>query len=158
MKFGLQVGGRTPEFSLIGSDGMIHTLVDYKGYKGVCFFFFSKDCEKSQVALKEMQKLKLEYSKKSIAFVGIYRKKDQESFSGALEDLKDLKVNFDLLLDGTKDLINKFGVDVFPYFFIFNQSKHLIYKGRAKDQLENSTSKNYLAQALDQVNRRSSYY
>lgn len=151
MSRGLEVGDRTPEFSLIGADGMIHTLDDYKGFKGVCFAFFADHEKLSTVAISEMEKLKADYAKKSIAFAGIYRKSAEESFSGVLEALKNLHLDIDVLLDGTGDLSRKFSIESYPTFFIFNQSKHLIYKGRAFEKSDDQTSVNYLSTALDEL-------
>lgn len=154
MQQGLETGDKAPEFSLIGSDGMIHTLVDYKGYKGVCFCFFSLTCETSQRALEEINLLKNDFSKKSIAFIAIASKEQDDSFSGMLEKLNGLGCNFDLLLDATGDLSRKFGIETTPHFFIFNQSKHLIYSGRLKDDYfhpDGESNLNYVASALNQL-------
>ncbi len=154
MKQGLETGDRAPEFSLIGSDGMIHTLVDYKGYKGVCFCFFSTTCQTSQKALQEINLLKSNFFKKSIAFVGICIKDANHSFSAMLEELNTLGCNFDLLLDATGDLSKRFGIETTPHFFIFNQSKHLIYSGRLKDdyfEIDGENNINYVGNALDQL-------
>lgn len=154
MRHNIQIGDKTPEFSLIGSDGMIHTLVDYKGYKGVCFFFFSLTCNVSKKAFKEIENLKLNFKKKSIAFVGICNKDIEDSFSNALKKLNDLNLDTDLLLDATGDITNKFGVTSTPHFFIFNQSRHLIYNGCCKKNLFQETNldnPNYITQTLNEL-------
>ena len=124
---GLNTGDKAPEFSLIGADGMIHTLVDYKGYKGICFCFLSQTCTTSQNAFKKISALQEKY--RSIAFVGIFGKEPDASFTETLENLKSLGLGIDILLDSTKDLTGKFSVETVPHFFVFNQSKHLIYSG-----------------------------
>jgi peroxiredoxin len=123
----LNTGDKAPEFSLIGADGMIHTLVDYKGYKGVCFCFLSQTCGFSKKSLPGISKLQEQY--KSIAFVAVYGKEEDASFTETLSELNNLGLTIDILLDSTKDLTTKFSVQTTPHFFIFNQSKHLIYSG-----------------------------
>ena len=39
---GLQVGDQAPAFSLPGSDGVTHTLADFKGKKAVVLVWFVK--------------------------------------------------------------------------------------------------------------------
>lgn len=154
MKRSLVTGDKTPEFSLIGSDGMIHTLVDFKGYKGVCFCFFSLGCEMSKKTFPVLKKLKELYSKKSIAFVGVCGKEQMSSFSETLAKFKDLDLGFDILLDATNDLHNRFGVQTTPHAYIFNQGKHLIYSGRILKNTSDAMGEqnaNYIALALDQL-------
>ncbi len=154
MKRSLVTGDKTPEFSLIGSDGMIHTLVDFKGYKGVCFCFFSLTCEMSKNAFPMFKELKQRYRSKSIAFVGVCGKEELDSFSETLTRFKALELGFDVLLDTTKDLSNKFGVQITPHCYIFNQSKHLIYSGRIlKDPNAaiGGENINYVSLALEQL-------
>lgn len=154
MRQTLKTGNKAPEFSLIGADGMIHTMVDYKGYKGICFCFLSLNCVASKNSLKEIEKLKECYQNKSIAFVCIFDKRAEDSFSETLTNLKDLKLNSDLLLDATGDLKRKFGVTTTPQYFIFNQSKHLIYSGCLKTSIADEASvenPNYISLALDQL-------
>jgi peroxiredoxin len=146
MRNGIEIGDKTPGFSLIGSDGMIHTLIDYKGFKGVCFFFFSLNCEYSKELICEIIALKEQFKTKSIAFVGICKKDTFTSFGESLTRLAGLNMGMDTLLEATGDLFGKFGVMVTPHFFIFNQSKHLIYSGLLKDQ-----KTNYVSLALDQL-------
>lgn len=140
---GLNTGDKAPEFSLIGADGMIHTLVDYKGFKGVCFCFLARGCKTSKETFSKINKLQEKY--KSIAFVGVFAKDAAESFTSTLEELKALPLEVDILLDSTKDLSNKFSIETTPHFFVFNQSKHLIYSGAFEDQ---NTKEEYLANAL----------
>ncbi|MCH9624683.1 MAG: Thiol-disulfide oxidoreductase ResA [Chlamydiia bacterium] len=139
----LNTGDKAPEFSLIGADGMIHTLVDYKGYKGVCFCFLSQTCKFSKKSIPEITKLQEQY--KSIAFVAVYAKDEQASFTETLSQLNNLGLTIDILLDSTKDLTRKFSVHTTPHFFIFNQSKHLIYSGAHFNQ---DDSIDYIANAL----------
>ena len=141
MSRGLNTGDKAPEFSLIGADGMIHTLVDYKGFKGICFCFLSQTCKTSQESLESITKLQEQY--KSIAFVAIYGKAEQDSFTETLASLNKLGLTIDILLDSTKDLATKFSIEATPHFFIFNQSKHLIYSGAL-----NNGSVEYLSTAL----------
>ena len=150
----LVTGDKTPEFSLIGSDGMIHTLNDFKGYKGVCFCFFSLTCNESKRTFPMFKELKERYTTKSIAFVGVCGKEERDSFSETLAKFKALDLGFNVLLDTTKELIKKFGVYTTPDCYIFNQSKHLIYSGRVLKDLNSERAKentNYIALALDQL-------
>lgn len=143
MSRGLNTGDKAPEFSLIGADGMIHTLVDYKGYKGVCFCFLSQACQFSKDSLPGINELQEQY--KSIAFVAVYGKDEDRSFTETLTSLNNLDLKIDILLDSTKDLTKKFSVETTPHFFIFNQSKHLIYSGA---HFNHDGSINYLGNAL----------
>ncbi len=143
MAKGLHTGDKAPEFSLIGADGMIHTMVDYKGFKGVCFCFLSRTCKISKQMQPKINDLQEKY--KSIAFVGIFGKDEAESFTATLEELRNSGLNIDILLDSTKDLTNKFSIQKTPHFFVFNQSKHLIYSGALQSV---DGSEEYLAKAL----------
>lgn len=147
MRHGLETGDMAPEFSLIGADAMIHTLVDYKGYKGTCFCFITLGCQKSDKAIEELKRLQELYKQKSIAFVGICIRQD-ETFRECLKALKAFDVDFDLLVDGTGDLSSKFDIEIVPHTFIFNQSKHLIYSGTI---LNETTGQNYVEAALDEL-------
>jgi peroxiredoxin len=146
MRSSIQIGSKAPSFSLIGADGMIHTLIDYRGFKGICFFFFSLKCESSKKIFEDVIKLKENYKNKSIAFVGICIKDPYISFSDSLKGLSELNLGVDLLLEATGNLVDKFGVEVTPHFYIFNQSNLLIYKGLVRD-----SKINYISLALDQL-------
>ncbi|MCH9620739.1 MAG: hypothetical protein S4CHLAM20_01400 [Chlamydiia bacterium] len=145
MRHGLETGEIAPEFSLIGADGMIHTLVDYRGFKGICFCFFTLEGEESKKALDELKILQQQYKQKSIAIVGICIKQE-ESFRETLKALKGLNLGIDLLVDATGDLSSKFDIATTPHTFIFNQSHCLIYSGAISNG-----SDNYLSNALDQL-------
>ena len=77
-----------------------------------------------------------------------------DSFSETLTKFKALELGFDVLLDTTTDLRNKFGVETTPHCFIFNQSKHLIYSGRILKDPSAEIGReniNYISLALDQL-------
>jgi len=147
MIHGLETGEVAPEFSLIGADGMIHTLVDYRGFKGTCFCFFTLDNNKSLKAIKDLKEIAAEYKQKSIAFVGVCIKQE-ESFRETLKTLKGFDMGFDLLVDSTGDLSSKFDIAAVPHTFLFNQSKRLIYSGKVLDE---ASGQNYVVEALDQL-------
>jgi peroxiredoxin len=147
MRHGLNTGDIAPEFSLIGADGMIHTLVDYKGFKGTCFVFFTLDGKDRENTLNELDRLKEHYKHKSIAFVGVCIKQE-EGFRETLKTLKSFNLDIDLLVDATGAFSSQFNVNIAPHAFIFNQRNHLIYSGCIIDA---QTEQNYISEALDQL-------
>jgi|GEM_PF-3835021 len=147
----MKTGDKAPEFSLIGTDGFIHTLKDYKGFKGICLCFLSLTCEESKKSFSLLKELNLRYKQKSIAFIGIFQKEEKETFTASLEKLNRLELDFDLLLDATNDLLNKFKVKTRFHCYIFNQSKLLIYSGRILENPEKADSRNFVSLALDQL-------
>ncbi|CAM2803728.1 redoxin domain-containing protein [Paenibacillus sediminis] len=106
----LEAGDKSPSFALLGTDGAVHKLEDYKG-KALVINFFGTWCEP---CVKEMPALQSEADKwkdQGVAVIGINAGEDQMTVENFVDGLG---IKFPILLDEDKDAINAYHVVPLP--------------------------------------------
>ncbi|MBU5444097.1 thiol-disulfide oxidoreductase ResA [Paenibacillus sp. MSJ-34] len=115
-----QVGDKPPAFSLLGTDGSVHNLEDYKG-KGLVVNFWGSWCEpcvREMPLLEEQSKV---WKDRNVVFLGINVGEDQMTVSNFV---KQFGVTFPLLLDKEKQTTRKYGIGPLPTtVFISSEGK-----------------------------------
>ena len=123
MKTVLDVGDFAPDFSLIGHDGLIYTLNQYKGYRAIVLFFTSEECPYAKGIDNYLQTLAKDYYKRGVAFVAIHSGNEPQIGGKPWVSLH----------DPTQKIAKRYGAKVTPHFFLFDHQRMLIYSGRALD-------------------------
>lgn len=115
-----EVGGKPPAFNLVGLDGKVHKLEDYKG-KGLVLNFWGSWCEP---CVKEMPLLQQEWGvwkDKNVEIIGINVGEDQLTVNNFI---KQFGVEFPIMLDKDKQTTKKYKIGPMPTtYFINSQGK-----------------------------------
>jgi peroxiredoxin len=150
VKAEIAIGATAENFSLPDTNGKNQSLNDLKGEKGAVVVFLSAQCPVVRGYNDRMNKLAAEYEAKGIKFIGI-NSNSTESLewvkSHAAETYK-----FPVLIDKGNVLADKFGANVTPEMFYFNEKNVLLYHGAIdNDKSGENVTANYLKDAFDLV-------
>lgn len=136
MAFTLQLGEKAPDFKLMGTDGKIHSLNDFTNAPLV-IFFTCNHCpyviNSDEITRQTVNK----YQPKGVTFIGINSNSSQtypeDSFEKMVERMEIHHFPWIYLWDETQETARKYGALRTPHFFVFDNSKTLVYTGRAVD-------------------------
>ncbi|CAN0201229.1 unnamed protein product [Scytosiphon promiscuus] len=102
----LQVGSNAPAFAVKDQDGSEVTLASFKGNKNVVVYFYPKDatpgCTKEACTFRD---LKSEYDALDCVVLGV----SADGEASHKDFIADLGLNFSLLADTNKSLVNAYG-------------------------------------------------
>ena len=155
MAFTLQIGDLAPGFDLPATDGKNYKLSDFKE-KVLVVFFTCNHCPyvigSDEVTRKTVEK----YSKKGVGFVAINSNSkntyQEDSFPNMVKRMKEHNFPWKYLYDESQNIAYDYGALKTPHFFVFNESRQLIYTGRAVDNPKDTSKMtiNDLENALNQ--------
>ncbi len=143
----IAVGSTAPTFSLMGTDGVLHTSAEWKNSSVLVVAFLCDHCTESQLYEARLDRLAQNYSGKGVAVVAIqssnpkaFSEKDL-AWSDVGENLADMKeraafrkFHFPYLYDGdTGGTALAFGASVAPSIFILDKDRKVRYSGRIDD-------------------------
>jgi peroxiredoxin len=157
MAFTLTLGASAPNFTLKGTDGKQHSLKDFKDSKILVIFFTCNHCPYVKNSDEVTRKTVEKYQQKGVAFVGINSNSEhtyaEDSFDNMVERMKTHRFPWLYLRDDTQDIAKKYGALRTPHFFVFDQSRKLVYTGRAVDKPRDPSkiTVNDLENALDEL-------
>jgi len=109
-------GSKAPSFELLGLDGKTHTLDEYKG-KSVVLNFWGSWCSP---CVKEMPALQAQWEKwqdKDVVVIGVNVGEDQMTVENFV---KQVDINFPILMDTGRDAVRKYGISPLPTTFFIN--------------------------------------
>lgn len=155
----LALGTLAPAFKL--PDAVTNTLIsldDYKDSKAYVIMFICNHCPYVIHVNPEIVKLSTEYQKKGIAFFAISSNDivnyPQDAPVHMKEQALKLGYPFPYLFDETQQVAKDYDAACTPDFYVFDENKILVYRGRLDESRPNSgielTGKD-LRQALDAV-------
>ena len=137
MPYTLSIGQKAPNFSLLGTDGLIYTLDHCKGAKGFVVFFTCNHCPYVLGSDDYIQNLAKKFQRYGILFIGINANDSEhhkeDCYEGMVQRAKEKKFVWPYLHDPKQDIAKKYGALCTPHYFVFNQTKNLVYTGRAVD-------------------------
>jgi len=160
--FAMELGKKTPQFSLIDSEGKTHNLSDYKD-KYVVLEWVNYDCPfvKKHYSTNNMQNLQKKYTQKGVIWLSICSSADskQGNFKGAklIERIKKEGSNSTAYLIDEEGKVGKsYGAKTTPHMFIINPDGRLIYSGGiddtpSTDPADIADAQNYVNLALDEA-------
>ena len=151
MKTLLEIGDVAPDFSLVGTDGLIYGINQYKGYRAIVLFFTCNLCPYARGSDEYMRNLANEFHKKGVAFLGINPNNEgQDTFEQMTALMEEFKFPWRYLQDPMQQIAKRYGALATPQFFLFDHHRILVYKGRALDnpRAPNKSKREDLKEAL----------
>lgn len=155
-----QIGAAAPQFTLTDSNGVKHSLADFKG-KFVVLEWWNPDCPYvvKHYSTKNMQGLQDKYTQKGVVWLTINSsapdKQGHLTPSEANELVKERGIKSTAVLFDPDGSVGKaYGARTTPHMFVISPDQKLIYAGAIDDNSSSRPStiagaKNYVAAALD---------
>ncbi|WP_438351307.1 redoxin domain-containing protein [Paenibacillus sp. FA6] len=105
-----EVGNSTPSFNLLGLDGKVHNLDEYKGNAMVINFWgtWCKPCVKEMPALQSQSE---KWKDKNVVVIGINAGEDLMSVENFV---KQANISFPILLDPNREAVRSYGISPLP--------------------------------------------
>jgi peroxiredoxin len=105
-----EVGDNTPSFNLLGLDGNVHDLEEYKGNAMVINFWgtWCKPCVEEMPALQAQSE---KWKDKNVVVIGINAGEDIMSVENFV---KQANISFPILLDPNKVAVQSYGISPLP--------------------------------------------
>lgn len=156
MPFTLQIGAKAPDFTLPATDGKSYSLSDFDGNKGLVIFFTCNHCPYVIGSDEITRKTAEKYQERGVPFVGINSNSEntipEDSFEMMKKRMKDQQFPWVYLYDQTQAIAKAYGALRTPHFYLFDESRHLIYTGRGVDSPRDPSKMtvNDLERALDE--------
>ena len=143
----LPLGSPLPDFKLPAVDGREYSPADFASAKVLVIVFTCNHCPTAQAYEERLKKLVTEYQPRGGAFLAInpnhaeavrLNEMDYTDLGDTFAELKvraaDRGFNFPYADDGpTQAVVEKFGAVATPHVFVFDQSRHLRFRGRIDD-------------------------
>ena len=118
----IPAGEPAPAFTLHSLVGTKVSLSDYKG-SIVVLIYFRSDHTRSIIALEEINTIRDNYADKDVQFLGISA--ETENNDGILKKMKEINIDFPVLLDSERDVYGSYGIRVYPTTLIIDREGHV---------------------------------
>ena len=157
MSFTLQIGEKAPDFSLKGTDGKFYQLNLLDNYKFLVVFFTCNHCPYVLGSDEVTRETALKYQSKGVGFVAInsnsantYREDD---FDHMISRMNQYEFPWVYLHDESQEVAKTYGALRTPHFFVFDETRRLVYTGRALDNPRDAarSTVNDLDRVLDEL-------
>lgn len=132
-----------PSFNFTTLKGTAFSKTDLKGNLNTVFIFFNSECDFCQHEAQSISDNLLELKDMQILFVSFESREIINDFSKTYNLNNNPHITF--LNDSTQSFSSEFGVNSFPYIFIYGKDQMLIkkHKGQLNAQVIIKTLKNY---------------
>jgi peroxiredoxin len=143
MSYTLNIGDYAPDFNLKATDGKFYQLGDFEEDPILVIFFTCNHCPYVIGSDEVTQKTVHQFQKDGVRFVGINSNSPntykEDSFDNMVLRMKENNFPWLYLHDETQEIALAYGALKTPHFFVFDESRKLVYTGRAVDQPRDST-------------------
>ena len=134
----LDLGTTAPEFTLPDVvSGKTMTLGDFADSKALLVMFICRHCPFVKHIEQELARLGRDYARPDVAMVAISANDAAEYPDDAPESLKEmaeqLGFSFPFLYDESQSVAKAYSAACTPDFFLFDQSRKLVYRGQLDD-------------------------
>ena len=149
----LEIGEPAPDFSLIGTDGMIYNLTQYRGSRAIVVMFINEGSPSVIGCEEYLRSLAESYYHKGVVFVAINPENDTPDIYDQMTDKMEKKgFPWPYLHDPTQRIVKQYGACSAPHFYLLDHNRYLIYSGRALDNPDNpdASTDDTLKAALDE--------
>jgi peroxiredoxin len=148
---GVAIGDKFQPFTLKDAAGQDVNLASFKDKKALVLIFVATQCPVSNAYNERMEALAQGYGAKGVEIVGLNANK-QESPEEIAEHARKHGLTFPILKDAGNVYADKYGAQVTPEAYVYDQGGILRYHGRIDDNRagDNIQSRD-LANALDAV-------
>jgi peroxiredoxin len=155
----LELGTPAPDFTLTDVvSSKIISLADFADKKALLVMFICRHCPFVKHVEQELAQIGIDYESKDIGIVAISANDPAVSSDDAPESLKEMAAQlgfkFPYLFDESQGTAKAYSAACTPDFFLFDQSRKLVYRGQLDDSRPDSgkpvTGKD-LREAMDAV-------
>ena len=134
----LDLGTNAPEFTLPDViSGKTMTLRDFANRKALLVMFICRHCPFVKHIEQELARMGRDYANRDVAMVAISANDAAEYPGDAPESLKEmaeqLGFSFPFLYDESQSAAKAYSAACTPDFFLFDQSRKLVYRGQLDD-------------------------
>jgi peroxiredoxin len=143
MPFTLQIGDKAPAFRLPATDGQTYSLGDFTADPVLVIFFTCNHCPYVTGSDEVTRATGVKYASRGVRFVAINSNSKhtyaEDDFPHMIARMRDHKFPWLYLYDETQDVARAYGALRTPHFYVFDQSRRLIYTGRAVDSARDAS-------------------
>ncbi|MDN5849294.1 MAG: thioredoxin family protein [Nitrococcus sp.] len=130
----LSLGTQAPDFMLYDTDENVVTLADFESTKAFLVMFLCNHCPFVKHIQRGLADFAREYQAKGVAMVAISSNDVEKYPDDSPERMKEEKEQagypFPYLYDYTQDVATTYRAACTPDFFLFDQQRRLVYRGR----------------------------
>ena len=137
MTFTLQIGDQAPDFELPATDGSTYRLSDFDDAQVLVIFFTCNHCPYVLGSDEVTRQTAEQFMPQGVRFVGINSNSANtyptDSFEHMVERMDTHQFPWLYLHDESQDVALAYGALRTPHFYVFDQSRKLVYTGRGVD-------------------------
>lgn len=137
MPISLALGKAAPPFQLAGTDGAIYSLESFCRARALVIFFTCNHCPYVVGSDESTRRICQRFSSRGVTFVGINSNSEEtvpaDSFAKMVERMHSQRFPWVYLYDATQEVAEAYGALKTPHFYLFDEKRQLIYRGRATD-------------------------
>lgn len=159
------LGTYAPEFNLLGTNGVHHSLRDFRNARVLVVVFMCNHCPYVKAVRERINRLSADGAEHGVAVVGINSndssKYPDDSFEAMKREAEEHHFNFNYLWDESQKVAHAYGAVCTPDFFVYqNDTRHkdpvsfmLKYRGRLDDSWkdEGAVRMRDLRNAIDMI-------
>ena len=156
MSFTLKIGEQAPDFLLYGTDGKKYSLHDFNDWKVLVIIFSCNHCPYVIGSDEITRQTAEKYQPLGIKFVAINSNSKNtnpdDDFDHMVRRMEENRFPWPYLYDESQTVAWEYGALRTPHFYVFDDSRRLIYTGRALDNPRDpaKAAVNDLERALDE--------
>lgn len=157
MSFTLELGQKAVDFKLPATDTKEYSLKDFEDAKFLVVFFTCNHCPFVTGSDEVTRKTAMKFKNKGVEFVGINSNSEntyaEDSFEHMVTRMEEKKFPWIYLRDKSQETAKAYGALRTPHFFVFDETRKLVYTGRGVDNPRDSSNitTNDLENALDEL-------
>lgn len=138
MSYTLQIGSFAPDFCLKATDGKTYQLADFQDIPVLVIFFTCNHCPYVLGSDEVTRKTAERFYPEGVRFVAINSNSantyEEDSFENMVRRMNEHRFPWVYLHDAAQRVALAYGALKTPHFFVFDQSRKLVYTGRGVDQ------------------------
>lgn len=152
---GYKVGDTATDFSLLGTDGEMHSLNSIENAKGYVVVFTCNHCPYSKAYEDRLIALQAKYGPQGYPVVAINPNdpevNEEDSYEKMVVRAEEKKFNFLYLLDDGQKIYPQYGATRTPHVFLLDKDRTVKYIGAIDDNVKNAdeVEQTYLADAIE---------
>ncbi|RME17992.1 MAG: thioredoxin family protein [Bdellovibrio sp.] len=132
-----EIGAPLPDFQLPSTEGELISTQNLPPFKALLVMFICNHCPYVKAIEDRLIQLGNSFKNQPVQFLAICSNDPTDYPEDAPEELKkrarDKNYPFPYLIDESQDVAKAFGAVCTPDFFLYNEKKQLVYRGRLDD-------------------------
>jgi peroxiredoxin len=133
----LPLGTEAPDFTLLDAEGNLVSLSDFAEARAMVVVFMCNHCPFVKHVIDGFVKLVKEYQPRGVAVIGI-NANDIDQFpedrpQKMIQFARDKGFTFPYLHDETQEVAKRYRAACTPDFFVFDETRRLVYRGQMDD-------------------------